>query len=63
MPLNEYNPEHINLNELLSIMERMLIAVTQILELLRSIDSMLSRGLINQTPVSAEQDIMRALGV
>ena len=77
MPLNEYSPEHvsehINLNELLSIMDRMLIAVTRILEhtenspqleLLRSIDSKLSgRDISQYAPASAEQDIMRALGV
>ena len=77
MPLNEYSPEHvsehINLNELLSIMDRMLIAVTRILEhtenspqleLLRSIDSKLSgRDIPRYAPTSAEQDIMRALGV
>ena len=71
MPLNEDVPEyfsgHINLNEFLSIMERILIIITRImentenntqLELLRSIDSKLGGK-----AASAEQDIMRAFGV
>ena len=77
MPLNEHSSEHfsghVNLNELLLIMEQILIIMTRIfensesnaqLELLKSIDSKLGgRGIPQYAPTSTEQDIMRAFGV
>ena len=77
MPVNEHSSEHfsghVDLNELLSIMEQILIIMTRILEntenntqleLLKSIDSKLGgRGIPQYAPASTEQDIMRAFGV